>query len=65
MKNNIYGYVRVSTRDQNEQRQTVELREQGISPHAIYMDKQSGKDFQRPAYQRLVHGGVLKKGDLH
>ena len=64
MKNNIYGYVRVSTRDQNEQRQTVELREQGISPHAIYMDKQSGKDFQRPAYQRLVHGGVLKKGDL-
>jgi len=49
-----YGYIRVSTRDQNEQRQVVALSEYGISKKKIYMDKQSGKDFERPNYKRLI-----------
>ena len=43
-----YGYVRVSTKEQNEQRQLLALREFGIEDKRIYMDKQSGKDFERP-----------------
>ena len=49
-----YGYVRVSSRDQNEEHQVIALREFGIVSDCIYMDKQSGKDFNRPAYRRLV-----------
>lgn len=52
--NNIYGYVRVSTKDQNEARQLQAFRELNISEKNIYMDKQSGKDFNRPMYQRLL-----------
>lgn len=50
----IYGYVRVSTKDQNEERQLLALHEIGISPKNIYIDKQSGKDFERPAYKNLI-----------
>ena len=49
-----YGYVRVSTRDQNEARQLVAMKEFGIADDCVYMDKQSGKDFNRPKYQELV-----------
>ena len=56
-----YGYIRVSTRDQNEQRQVIALKEYGISGKQIFMDKQSGKDFERPNYKRLMR--KLKNGD--
>ena len=58
----IYGYIRVSTREQNEDRQVIALREVGVPERNVYIDKQSGKDFNRPSYQRLL--GKLKKGDL-
>lgn len=58
----IYGYVRVSSCDQNESRQLIALREVGVAMKNIYLDKQSGKDFNRPQYQRLI--GKLKQGDL-
>ena len=57
-----YGYVRVSTREQNEDRQMIALREIGISAQNIYLDKQSGKDFNRPQYKKLLR--KLKKDDL-
>ncbi|MCL2070829.1 MAG: recombinase family protein [Oscillospiraceae bacterium] len=57
-----YGYIRVSTVDQCEDRQLIAMRELGIPPDNIYLDKQSGKDFQRPAYTELVR--KLKRGDL-
>ncbi len=57
-----YGYVRVSSRDQNEDRQLIALHEQGIPDKNIYMDKQSGKDFNRPQYKKLVR--KLRKDDL-
>ena len=59
---NIYGYIRVSTRDQNEDRQLIALRELNIPEKNIFMDKPSGKDFNRPQYKRLVR--KLKKDDL-
>ena len=49
-----YGYIRVSTREQHEDRQRVALLENGVEAEQIFMDKQSGKDFDRPAYQCLV-----------
>lgn len=49
-----YAYVRVSSRDQHEERQLVAMREKGIPKRNIYMDKQSGKDFDRSEYLRLV-----------
>lgn len=55
-----YGYVRVSHRDQNEGRQLAAMRAAGVMPENIYMDKQSGKDFDRPKYKELV-----KKLDGH
>lgn len=58
-----YGYVRVSSQDQNEARQYLELLDMGIDRKHIYMDKMSGKDFNRPQYLRLVHK-KLKQGDL-
>ena len=58
----IYGYVRVSSTDQNEDRQILEMQRLKIKKKNIYIDKQSGKDFNRPSYQRLL--GKLKKGDL-
>lgn len=57
-----YGYIRVSTREQNEERQLNALRELSIPIKNIYMDKQSGKDFERPQYRRLVKR--LKRNDL-
>jgi len=54
MSSEIYGYIRVSSKDQNEDRQRIAMREVGVSERHIFMDKQSGKDFERPAYQRLV-----------
>lgn len=51
---NIYGYVRVSTKDQNEERQMIAMKELAIPDKNIYMDKLSGKDFSRPQYQKLV-----------
>lgn len=59
---NIYGYIRVSSRDQNEDRQRIALREVGILEKAIFLDKQSGKDFNRPQYKRLLR--IIKKDDL-
>ncbi len=57
-----YGYVRVSTREQNEDRQLIALHEVGVPEKNIFMDKQSGRDFDRPAYKRLLR--KLKKDDL-
>ena len=48
---NIYGYIRVSSRDQNEDRQLIALKEVGIPEQNNYLDKQSGKDFNRPQYK--------------
>ena len=62
MKNKIYGYVRVSTRDQNEARQLVAMKEFGVSESSVFMDKQSGKDFNRPQYQKLLQR--LQPGDV-
>ncbi len=59
---NIYGYVRVSSTDQNEDRQLIALSEKNIPQRNIHIDKQSGKDFERPQYKRLVKR--LKPGDL-
>lgn len=50
----VYGYMRVSTKEQNEDRQRIALLEMGVPKHRIYMDKQSGKDFDRMQYQRLL-----------
>lgn len=58
----IYAYIRVSSTDQNEDRQLIAMREVGVPEQNIYLDKQSGKDFNRPAYQQLVK--KLKAGDL-
>jgi len=57
-----YGYVRVSCADQNEERQTLAMSELNIPSEQIYTDKQSGKDFERPAYKALMK--KLKSGDL-
>ena len=57
-----YGYVRVSTREQNDERQRIALREAGVEGRYIYADQKSGKDFQRPQYRRLLR--VLRRGDL-
>lgn len=62
MTGHIYGYIRVSTREQNEDRQLVALQNLNIPAGQIYMDKQSGKDFNRPMYRKLLRR--LKKGDL-
>ena len=57
-----YGYARVSTKEQNELRQLIALREFGLTDRAIFVDKQSGKDFERPQYRRLVRR--LRRDDL-
>lgn len=59
---NVYGYVRVSSRDQNEDRQFIALNVVGVSNKNIFMDKQSGKDFERPQYKKLLR--KIKKDDL-
>ena len=62
MAETTYGYIRVSTTEQNEDRQRIALEGKGVAAAHIYMDKQSGKDFDRPQYKRLVHR--LRPGDL-
>ncbi len=59
---NTYGYARVSSKEQNEDRQLIALREMAVPEKNIYTDKQSGKDFERPAYKRLLKR--IKKDDL-
>lgn len=54
MSQNTYGYIRVSSRDQNEDRQRIAMRDAGVPDHNVYMDKQSGRDFDRPGYRRVV-----------
>lgn len=61
MKNKTYGYIRVSSRDQNEDRQLIALNEFGVAENDIFIDKLSGKDFNRPAYKKMLKR--LKKGD--
>ena len=59
---NVYGYVRVSSIDQNEDRQMIAMSDNNVPKDNIYIDKQSGKDFERPQYKKLVK--KLKSGDL-
>ncbi len=56
-----YGYVRVSTKEQNEDRQMIAMREFGVEENCVILDKQSGRDFERPGYRRLLR--KLKAGD--
>lgn len=58
----VYGYIRVSTKEQNEDRQLIAMQEAGVGEERIYTDKQSGKDFQRPQYQKLLK--KLRPNDL-
>lgn len=60
-KSTVYGYVRVSTKDQNEARQVAAMRKYGVKAANIVVEKESGKDFNRPKYRKLVHD--LKEGD--
>lgn len=62
MSNEVYGYVRVSTEHQNEDRQLIAMAEQGVPDDHIYADKKSGKDFDRPAYRAMIE--TLRPGDL-
>ena len=59
---NIYGYCRVSSRDQNEDRQLITMKEMNVPEKNIFIDKQSGKDFDRPQYKRLMRR--IKAGDV-
>ena len=61
MEEKIYGYARVSTREQNEDRQMIAMQQFGVAQAHIFLDKQSGKDFNRPAYRRLLN--ILQEGD--
>ena len=58
----VYGYIRVSSKDQKEDRQQIALKEVGVERQNIYVDKQSGKDFNRPQYKKMLR--KLKKDDL-
>ena len=58
----IYGYIRVSTKDQNEDRQRIALMDAGVQEKNIILDKQSGKDFNRPGYRQLCK--KVKPGDM-
>ena len=62
MESNIYGYARVSTRDQNESRQLLALEAFGVESKKIYLDKLSGKNFDRPSYRKLTK--ILRRGDV-
>ena len=54
MTGKIYGYIRVSSKEQNEDRQRIAMQEFGVPENCVFMDKQSGKDFDRPGYKRLM-----------
>lgn len=62
MQGNMYGYIRVSYKDQNEERQLLAMREYGITENNMIIDKQSGKDFDRPGYKKLMK--KLKPADI-
>lgn len=62
MLGKIYGYIRISTKEQNEDRQRIAMEAYGVPEENVYMDKQSGKDFDRPGYRALME--VLDEGDL-
>ena len=62
MSGSVYGYVRVSSVEQNEDRQLIALENVGVAKRNIFTDKQSGKDFERGQYKRLLK--KLKPGDL-
>ena len=62
MNNKIFGYCRVASKEQNEERQIVAFKEYGIDERDIYIDKKSGKDFDREQYNVLKH--ILRKNDL-
>ena len=62
MVNKTYGYARVSSIDQNEERQILALRDAGVPAENIFVDKMSGKDFNRPQYARMVR--KIRKGDI-
>lgn len=62
MEQKVYGYIRVSTKEQNEDRQLIAMEQVHVPQSMLYVDKQSGKDFNRPQYQRLMR--KLKTGDL-
>lgn len=62
MSGTVYGYIRVSTKEQNEDRQRISMEEAGVPERNVYMDKQSGKDFNRPQYRKQLR--KLKKDDL-
>lgn len=62
MKEMVYGYIRVSTKEQNEARQIHAMLDFGIAAENMVIEKQSGKDFQRPCYRELV--GRLRPGDV-
>jgi DNA invertase Pin-like site-specific DNA recombinase len=62
VKKVLYGYARVSSRDQNIDRQIIALKEVGVEEENIFIDKQSGKDFNRPSYQELLE--TIKTGDM-
>ena len=62
MPENIFGYIRVSTKDQNEDRQLVAMQGLSIPEKNVYMDKQSGKDFERPQYKKMVRR--MRRDDL-
>lgn len=57
-----FGYIRVSSIDQNEERQLIAMRKEGIPEKHIFLDKQSGKDFDRPGFRRLIN--TLRPGDV-
>lgn len=60
-----YGYIRVSTREQNEDRQVIALHEVGVPEKNIYMDKQSGKDFNRSQYKKTAAENEKRRSSLH
>lgn len=62
MESKVYGYVRVSSKDQNEDRQVLAMRQFGIPDERIFIEKQSGKDFNRPVYQSLLR--ILNPDDV-
>ena len=62
MGSRTYGYLRVSTREQNIERQMISLKNAGVIRQDIYIDKQSGKDFERPAYAKIM--SIITEGDL-
>lgn len=65
MSNNIYGYIRVSSTDQNEDRQRIAMQEKNVPNQNIFTDKQSGKDFDRPQYKKLKKKTQSRRSALY